>query len=205
VDYRPPELMLKIAIHEAGHAVVARAAGVPLLRASIQYDRFLEAHGQVRYEGHRAPGLRELMVAGLAGRLAEAHFYPDVPMAELGGKADLEMVAQFALAEASGDPAVAKGIAATCREVAQKLVATHAPVIEAFAKTLLQRRTLRGDLAEHFVDVATSPHREEIGAALRRQLADLDRKLPAQKLIESAHADQYIFTITTPITVVRAL
>jgi hypothetical protein len=125
--------------HEAGHAVIARALGVPAGRASIAFDAALNVHGLAESgipKRHNRRACRASAVVSMAGAEAERHF---LGVSCDGDGSDRDHIAE--LLEAEDDPA---GIEARCRATARKLVREHSGRIKLVARMLIACGELSG-------------------------------------------------------------
>jgi len=189
-DDRPPELLRRVAIHEAGHAVVAHAAKVGDVRAisiiaqggnggitRIEHDRWATTR----------EGLERYVLHTLGGRAAEEVLLGDVGAGSGGAEAsDLSTATRtlglIHLGIGMGDtliyrgdyeevprllsinPAVAMKVEADMRRLyaqAREICQREVDLLEAVAAELIKRRHVDGERFLEIVDQAQSAGRKK--------------------------------------------
>ena len=141
-----------IALHEAGHVIVARALGLVVTRVTIEpvfdphYEKWARGMTWIKATGDHArdfsPAMRARLrreaIFSLAGPAAERHAFGQVPRGEDGIDAQ---VAEWLLSrdtKARDLPRVLRAARAT----ADQLVSKRWPAIERLAAALMLHRTL---------------------------------------------------------------
>lgn len=150
MNERTPAKAALVALHEAGHAVVAFDLGIRLSAVTIEPDKWRDREGSVKAEELREDftdeDLHNRAVVAMAGVAV------DQVLGQEHGHED-DAVRAVALAEiiAPDNRPRADLIAGRAALVAGSIVALRWPVIKRFADVLLERRSLNGWRAAKYI------------------------------------------------------
>jgi hypothetical protein len=151
-----PELS-RIAIHEAGHAVLRIAFGNAVVAVSIVPDLRTGSAGAVVFQNRIASAqlrlaerdaffLREA-ISCYAGAEAVRQLLPTDPHPDGGASLDRRQAAEHILAQISGHPAAMELLFSLARRRCALLVAHYQPEILAVAGALQAQLTMSGEIA----------------------------------------------------------
>ena len=179
------DALAETALHEAGHAVVARLLGFEILTASVA--RSAGEHGRVKWEvPARTPDLRELsLCVSAAGVLAERRARPS--------RADHQPISLHILS-ACGFPAGDLG--AGDRELSEPDVASLADE-HGVTREAIRREAdcvVRGLFEKPGVWEAVEAVAREIGLSTKQRLFDYRAALERKKLVHACNDRWYITT-----------
>lgn len=151
------DVLHRLAYHEAGHAVVARALGLPIAEVSID-----AAHGGVnRYHADRAPvgwSTSHDAAVLLAGTMAERLWHPDTT----GEGSEDDEATLRSLMAGERPPRVS-----LARDAVEYLLVDRAGDVEALAEALVKYRSLTGEQVDAILGQAAEARTAMAGVEVR--------------------------------------